>query len=203
MHQSPERSVFSSHHLKALWWHGWLDSVNHLQPVESLPSWFSWMEASLTSDTQKRNPFIGSVGTNKQETQQKDRHSPVVRASFPGSWFSWAGFVSPLGRCGKQRKWSIKPSMNPVFKVGWARYFNLFLFLSKHGGKPEKCKQKQGAIYMSPAEDHRKISNSFRVLSFQFFLYISVAKDRICIFRVCRLDNFIQKFVFSPCTCHI
>jgi hypothetical protein len=62
--------------------------------------------------------------------------------------------------------------MNPVFKVGWARYFNLFLFLPKHDAKTcEMQTEEKAAVYVLPAGDHKKvIFNSLTVTSYQIYL---------------------------------
>ena len=43
----------------------------------------------------------------------------------------------------------VKPGMDPVLKVGWARYFDLFLFLSKHDAETWEMQTEKMQLFIS------------------------------------------------------
>lgn len=91
--------------------------------------------------------------------------------------------------------------MNPVFKVGWARYLNLFLFLSKHDAEIWEMQTEKRQLFISCQQKATGKSLIHSVTCFQLFLYISAfEKDANWIFRAGRWDNFIQNFcpLFAP-----
>lgn len=67
--------------------------------------------------------------------------------------------------CGSNPVWTLCSKLDgPDISI-------FFFFFPNMMQIPEKCKQKRGAVYISPAENQRKMSNAVIILSFQFFLY--------------------------------
>lgn len=145
----------------------------------------------------------------------KDRASPYLHGSQLDGCDAWrvhhglrpVGCVCQqavplLGEAGEFLFLWIKPSMNPVFKVRWARYFNLFLFLSKHDAKTWEMQTEKRELFISCQQ---KTTGKLLIHSQSYlFSYSSTyqLQNMKVGFSVC-VDNFTQNFLFSPCTCHV
>lgn len=60
----------------------------------------------------------------------------------------------------------VKPGMDPVLKVRWARYFDLFLFLSKHDAETWEMQTEKMKLFISCQLRTKGKTNTFPVILF-------------------------------------